>query len=46
MQIKSYSNNIWNHEYERNEQGYGAKSYFELMLNRLKIMGLTFILKI
>jgi hypothetical protein len=45
MQMEFYSANIWNHEYEINEQGYGAKSQFELVLNRLKIMGLTFILK-
>ncbi len=40
MQTKFY----YDHNMKWNEQGYGPRSYFKLMLNKLKVMGeLTFI---
>jgi hypothetical protein len=38
--MKIYFDNIWKHEFIKwSQQNYGAKSYFELALNKRKVMG-------
>ncbi len=43
VQTKFISITYENLNMKWNEQGYGARSYFQLMLNRWKVMGVLFL---